>query len=228
MRSLNLNTSTRAGGLMLACFVCLFFAAFAPAQVLAQAQTESQRQNWSDSPAVAQAEKYLGGLGMVKARFVQTSADGMQLLGSFYLNRPGKLRFEYDNLEDFIVADGFFIYFYDAALGEQSNAPIGQTLADFLLREDLALSGKDIVVTDLRRSGGLLQLTLGQAGDLDQGSITLGFDESPMVLRKWRVNDAAGNITEVELFDLQTNINLPASMFVYVDPKRLIGNNFNE
>lgn len=171
------------------------------------------------APAVKQAEKYLKSLGTAKARFLQTSADGHQLSGTFYLNRPGKLRFEYDNLDDFIVADGFFIYFYDAELQEQSNAPIGQTLADFLLREDLSLSG-DVTVTGLRREAGLLQITVAQSADPQAGTLTLGFNENPMWLKKWRVTDALGNVTEVELFDMQTGISLDNTLFVYRDPQR--------
>ncbi len=65
------------------------------------------------------------GLKTVKARFVQTAPDGGQTRGTFYLNRPGKLRFQYDPpLKDFVVADGLFIYFYDGELEQQSNAPI--------------------------------------------------------------------------------------------------------
>ena len=87
-------------------------------------------------PSVVRAETYLRDLDTARARFLQTAQNGSQLAGTFYLNRPGKLRFDYDDpVEDFIVADGRFIYFYDSQLGEQTNAPIGQTLADFLVAQ---------------------------------------------------------------------------------------------
>ncbi|PZQ44421.1 MAG: outer membrane lipoprotein carrier protein LolA, partial [Micavibrio aeruginosavorus] len=88
-------------------------------------------------PEIAKAETYLQNLKTAQADFIQTSSLGSRLSGKFYLNRPGKLRFDYNEVQDFIVADGVFVYFYDSQLGSQSNAPIGQTLADFLLREDL-------------------------------------------------------------------------------------------
>ena len=80
------------------------------------------------------AEEYLNNLKTMKAEFIQIAHNGAQLSGMFYLNRPGELRFEYNEVDDFIVADGLLIYFYDSELKEQTNAPIGQTLADFLLR----------------------------------------------------------------------------------------------
>lgn len=170
-------------------------------------------------PSVRGAEEYLDALGTAKARFLQTASDGSQFIGTFYLNRPGKLRFEYDPpVRDFVVADGIFIYFYDSELQEQSNAPIGQTLADFLLRSDLKLSG-DVTVADVKRDGGLLQITLTQTEDPGAGSLTLGFEEDPMKLKKWRVVDPQGAVTEVELFQLETNVDLDGKLFVYADPK---------
>ncbi|MBI4031808.1 MAG: outer membrane lipoprotein carrier protein LolA [Proteobacteria bacterium] len=170
-------------------------------------------------PSVRGAEEYLDALGTAKARFLQTASDGSQFIGTFYLDRPGKLRFEYDPpVKDFIVADGIFIYFYDSELKEQSNAPIGQTLADFLLRADLKLSG-DVTVADVKRDGGLLQITLTQTKDPGAGSLTLGFEEKPIKLKKWRVVDPQGAVTEVELFQMETDVKLDKKLFVYADPK---------
>lgn len=185
-------------------------------------------QNNAGAVSIARAENYLQNLNTLKARFLQTAHNGSQLVGTFYLNRPGKLRFEYDEpIEDFIVADGFFIYFYDSELGEQSNAPIGQTLADFLLRPDISLSG-DIAVENIMRSENLLQIKITQSVDPAAGSLTLGFEENPFKLKKWRVTDAQGLITEIELFNMETGIDLDKSLFIYMDPKRHDAPRFND
>jgi len=169
-------------------------------------------------PAPQAIEAYLQSLKTAKARFLQTAPNGSQLMGTFYLSRPGKLRFEYDNVEDFIVADGIFIYYYDSELGEQSNAPIGQTLANFLLRPNLKLSG-DVTIVDMQRIGGLLRVTLRQTDEPGAGTLTLGFSEGPLALKKWTVVDAAAGTTEVELSELEQNIKLPESLFTYLKPK---------
>lgn len=170
---------------------------------------------------IAQAESYFQDLKTVKARFVQTAPDGSQTSGTFYLSRPGKLRFQYDPpKKDFVVADGLMIYFYDGDLGQQTNAPISQTLADFLLRKNLRLRG-DLKVTRIMRSGGLLQMTLVQTAEPGAGSLTLGFREKPVFdLKKWRVTDAQGGITEIELFESASGIALPSDLFAYRDPVR--------
>jgi outer membrane lipoprotein-sorting protein len=187
-----------------------------------------------DIPAEsARVESYLNSLGRAKARFVQTSHNGIQLQGDFYLDRPGKLRFNYDApMEDYVVADGFFIYFYDAELGEQTNAPIGQTLADFLLRDNISLSD-DITVDNIKRGGGYLQVILSQTNDPGAGALHLAFKEdssknNALTLNKWRVIDAQGLITEVELSQLKTNIDLPRGLFSYQDPNHGQGGTYNE
>ncbi len=186
--------------------------------VLAMPAFAQQQQIAGD---VGRAEAYFSNLKTAKARFIQTAPDGSQTRGNFYLSRPGKLRFEYDPpIKDFVVADGLFIYFYDAQLKQQSNAPISQTLADFLLRKDLKLSG-DLKVAKISRDGGLLQMTIVQAAEPNAGSLTLGFQESPEFrLKKWRVRDAQGNITEIELFNIETGLKLPSNLFVYLDPNK--------
>lgn len=181
-----------------------------------------------NAPSVKKAEEYLRDLDTAQARFLQTGSDGTQYIGTFYLDRPGKLRFEYDDpVKDFIVADGFFIYFYDAELEEQTNAPIGQTLADFLLRSDLKLSG-DVTVTKVESHGDLLQITLAQTEDPGAGTLTLGFDEKPFALKKWRVTDPQGTVTEVELFQLRTDMKLDGGLFAYHDPKLEKPHRYNE
>ncbi len=201
------------------------FALFAlPVALSSSAQAEKTEKFNEDIKLV---ETYLNQLTSARARFVQTTHDGTQLVGTFFLDRPGKLRFEYDDpIKDFVVADGVFIYFYDAELGEQTNAPIGQTLADFILRKDIKLSD-DVIVESIRRKGGLLQVQIVQASDPTAGSLTLGFEEEPFKLNKWRVVDGQGLITEVELFYLKTGIKHPNGLFTFQKPDD--GNpNYNE
>lgn len=166
---------------------------------------------------VEKVENWFNSLTTAQARFVQTANSGEQSQGTFSLSRPGKLRFEYDDSDDFIVADGAFIYYYDSQIGQQSNALIGSTMADFILRKDFNLRG-DLSVTKIKRSGGLLQLTIVQTDDPDAGSLMLAFSEKPFQLKKWRVIDPQGLITEIELFYMKTDIDLPRELFQYHDP----------
>jgi chaperone LolA len=174
----------------------------------------------SPQQAVGQVEAYLAGIKTLKARFVQTDNEGKQLEGTFYLKRPGRMRIEYDPpVEDFIVADGLLVYYYDSEMKQQSNTPISNSLANFFLRKNLSLSG-DISVSDVKREGDMISLTLTQAKNPLAGSLTLMLSQNPMQLRQWTVVDAQGLVTQVTLKEAETGIGLKSDLFHYVDPAR--------
>ena len=195
--------------LLILCLVIL--TGFAAIASVANAQTAATD--------IKKAEAYLKNLDTVKADFIQTADNGSRLSGTFYLNRPGKLRFEYNEVDDFIVADGTFIYFYDSEMKEQTNAPIGQTLADFLLRKDLKLTGK-LTVKKISMEQGFKTFTLTESDNEGSGSVKLFFTPEPFALKKWQIVDAAGLKTEVALRNMQRDIDLPASLFAYFKPKQ--------
>lgn len=167
---------------------------------------------------ITQAENWLSNLTTGTARFEQEGFDGRIATGTFYIHRPGKLRFEYDGKNpDLAVADGWLIHFYDAEQRQSSSAPIGQTLADFLLRPSAKLDG-DLQVTNLRSSKGMLSMSVAQTRDPAAGQIVLHFTESPFMLKAWEIIDSQGLRTKMTLENFQTGMALPASLFVFNDP----------
>lgn len=170
-------------------------------------------------PEIIRAEKYLNGLKTAQADFLQSSSDGTRLSGQFYLKRPGKMRFNYNEIKDFIVADGVFVYYYDATMGSQSNAPIGQTMADFILRKNLSLSG-DLTVTHLTKKDGQIIITLVQTDNPGAGKVQLFFNDIPYNLARWRVTDAQGVVTDISLKNMKTGMKLDQDgLFGFIDPK---------
>ena len=161
-------------------------------------------------------ENYLNGIRTMQAKFVQTANDGSRLTGTFYLKRPGKLRFEYDDIDDFIVADGLFIYFYDGGLKEQTHTLIRESLADFFLRKNLSLSG-DITVRDTDGNG---NMTLINTDEPESGELvlSLGGDSGP--LKGWKIVDGQGYVTTIELSNVQDGVKLDNDFFHYVDPEQ--------
>lgn len=178
--------------------------------------------------ALKRAEVYLSGLNKLKAGFKQVNPDGSEATGTFYLNRPGKLRFEYDDpIEDFIVADGTFIFYYDAELDQQTNTLIGQTLADFILREDLDLSN-DVDVTGVTTLDGLVSITLVQKEDPLAGSLTLRFTPEPFELKEWAIIDPQGYQTRIVLNNVEKQPDLKQINFYYQNPKHGVVPTYNQ
>ncbi|WP_348771334.1 outer membrane lipoprotein carrier protein LolA [Azospirillum sp. SYSU D00513] len=172
-----------------------------------------------DRAVLAQVEEYLNGIGTMQSKFVQAASSGAQATGTFYLSRPGRMRLEYDApLKDFIVADGSFLFYWDGEMRQQSSAPIGSTMADFILRKDIRLSG-DVTVQEVMHTPGVVEVTLSETKDPGKGSITLIFEDRPFQLRKWRVRDAQGMVTEVALLNPRTGVPLDRDLFYFAEPK---------
>lgn len=176
------------------------------------------------SPEVKKIEAYLNDLKTLKARFVQTDNNGKRMTGNFLLKRPGRMRFEYDPpATDFIVADGIFVHYYDGQMKQQSSAPIGQSLANFFLRENIRFD-RDLRIENVGRdTAHRLNVTLTQAKDPLAGSITLSFyetDGGDLSFAGWRVFDPQGMTTDIALEQVVSGIKLDNEQFHYYNPQQ--------
>ena len=180
--------------------VALLFAAALPAQ--AQGQM-----------GVPEIEKYLNSIRTMQARFVQSNPNGSIIQGTFYVRRPGRLRFEYDPPSQLkIVADGFQVTMWDPTTKDFGQWPIGWTAASFLVKDPLSLSG-DLRVEKLERVNGLIEATMSQAKKPQDGKVIVRFVENPLTLRGWTIIDNRGQQVTVALNGMQTGLQLADSLF---------------
>jgi outer membrane lipoprotein-sorting protein len=164
-------------------------------------------------------ESYLDNLRTLHARFVQVTPEGGYAEGEVYLSRPGKARFEYDPPQEILlVADGQGLIFYDKGLEQVSYLPLSASPAGFFLDERIVLTGKKVAVTALRRSPGLLQITLVNRKEPEAGRLTITFGDRPLVLRNWTVDDAQGQTVTVALINMETGLTLDPKLFEFNNP----------
>jgi outer membrane lipoprotein-sorting protein len=172
---------------------------------------------------IKRVEDYLNGLKTLKARFQQIAPDGARSGGTAWLDRPGRMRFQYDPPAPFLLVAGHgLLVFYDSSLGQTSNIPLDRTPLGLLLRPDLKLSG-DVTVSGILRRPGQIQVTLYRTASPSDGSITLILADNPLALRGWTVLDAQRKLTEVDLYDIQLGGSFDQSLFTFIDP-RFFGN----
>lgn len=161
-----------------------------------------------------QAKSWLSNLKTAKARFEQIDYQGQSMRGTFYINRPGKLRFEYDApIKDYIVADGYLIHFYDGSSGQVNSGPIGSTLADFILRDGGGFDDK-VTVKSVRERNDMINITIAQTDQPGMGELILNFSKQPFELKSWRIIDVQGLTTDVILSNFDRSITLEPSLFV--------------
>jgi outer membrane lipoprotein-sorting protein len=199
--------------------ICLGLAllSLAAGQALAQG-ANAPPASAQDQADIARVQAYLDGLHTLKGRFLQIAPDGAVTRGDVWLDRPGRMRFQYDAPSPLLLVagHGLFVY-YDKALKQTTNIPLGQTPLGILLADHVTLSG-DVTVTQIQREPGLLILTLVRTASPGDGSLTLVFDDKPLALRQWIVLDAQRRETRVSLFDLQLGGTFDPSLFTFIDP----------
>jgi outer membrane lipoprotein-sorting protein len=185
-------------------------------------QAPAQQLSPQDQDAVARAEQYLNSVGTAQARFAQTNPNGTISQGTFYIRRPGKMRFEYDPPSKLhIVADGFQVTMYDPATRDFGQWPIGWTAASFLVTPNIKLTG-DITVQQVERAGTELRLTMYQTKRPQEGRIQIVFNDAPVVqqmqLKRWTIWDSKGVPVQVTLTEFRPGVNVSNDLFRTPEP----------
>ena len=115
---------------------------------------------------VERANAYFTNLNTLVADFTQVGGDGRRQGGTLYLQRPGKVRFEYDPPATLqVIADGRSVAVRDRKLATQDLYSISQTPLKFLLREQVNL-GQDIKITGIANDGDSVRVSLEDSSTL--------------------------------------------------------------
>jgi outer membrane lipoprotein-sorting protein len=178
-----------------------------------------------DQTDLARIEQYLNSIKTLKARFLQIAPNGQQSTGTAWLERPGRMRFQYDPPSPLLLVagHGLFVY-YDSQLRQTTNIPLSSTPLGILLSDHVSLSG-NVTVTGIHRLPGQIQVTVVRTATPGEGSLTLIFNANPLALVAWVVTDAQRQETRVRLFDVQLGGTFDQDLFRFIDPNFFHNNN---
>jgi outer membrane lipoprotein-sorting protein len=166
---------------------------------------------------VDRIEEFVNSITTVEARFVQMSGNGHYARGTLYLQRPGRMRFEYEPpLPYLLVSDGTFFIYVDKELEQVTYLPLSQTPAHLLLRENFSLSD-GLILTGFKEEGSVVKIEVADSDEPDLGRVTLTFNRNPITLKSWTVLDTQAQRIQVTLVDPRYGIKLDRSLFVYVN-----------
>lgn len=144
--------------------------------------------------------------------FVQFGPQGEQTGGKFFIERPGKLRFNYEAPSKFrVVADGKSVVLFNGKLNTADLYSLKQTPLKLLLDERIDLSGNR--VADLREDADLTTIKLVDKSVFGDATITMMFDPQSYELRQWTITDAQGKDTTVMIFNVQQGVTFDPSVF---------------
>jgi outer membrane lipoprotein carrier protein len=175
-----------------------------------------------------QLKNFLAGLDTLQAEFNQTILPAGEdtvyaTSGVFYLQRPGKLRWEYeDPATQIIVADGKRIWLHDIELEQVSHrsqrAALEGTPAQLLsstapLEESFEMHEEGVIeeVTWLE--------LLPKDKDAQFAKVRLGFQENELL--QMEMFDSFGQVTRFFFFNMTRNPSLSSELFVFVPPPQI-------
>ncbi len=164
--------------------------------------------------AVARANEWFNKADTMVGDFIQVGPDGRRSEGKIYVQRPGKLRFEYAQPATMeIVADGTSLVIRDRKLATQDNYFLAQTPLKFLLKDNIDL-GKDVKVQAVTGDNATTSIAVEDKATFGGTShIRLTFDNKSFALKQWKVTDPQGYDTLVSLYNLDLNKKPDPSLF---------------
>ncbi|PZU83851.1 MAG: hypothetical protein DI528_16035 [Shinella sp.] len=144
--------------------------------------------------------------------FVQFGPRGEQTGGKFFIQRPGKLRFNYEKPSPMrVISDGKNVVIGNMKLKTWDLYPLSKTPLSLLLAEKIDLGNQ--LVRDVKEEADLTTIVLGDKTIFGDSTITLMFDPKTYDLRQWTITDVQAKDTSVMIFNVQTGVNLDPSVF---------------
>lgn len=171
-------------------------------------------------------DRFLSDTKTMTANFEQTlTAQTGDIIkkssGKFYLQRPGKFRWDYAQpYEQQIVSDGKHIWIYDVDLQQvtvqkqnASNNATPMALVDGRMKLKEAFN-----VRELDNRNGVYRLVLSsKKPNSDFKDVVVGLDKTG--LRFLQLHDHFDQTTDIVFTDLQVNIKLKQSLFNFTPPE---------
>jgi outer membrane lipoprotein-sorting protein len=193
------------------------------AQPQAKAKTAPSAFDDRQRALVNRVSSYLSNVHVLSGDFVQIGADGRQTKGHFIIQKPGKVRFEYEPPNPInIIANGRDVVVRDRRLATQNLYPLSQTPLRFLLADKIDLLNDTNVVGVYSDATFTTVVVEEKQALLGTSRLMMMFDAKNYELRQWVITDPQGFDTTVAVSNLDNKSRPDPSAFVidYTDYSR--------
>ncbi|HEV3395521.1 MAG TPA: outer membrane lipoprotein carrier protein LolA [Xanthobacteraceae bacterium] len=163
---------------------------------------------------IERVNTYLTSVQTMVGDFVQVAPDGGRTNGKFYLQKPGRVRFEYSPPSPVeLIADGQSMVVRDRKLATQDLYPLSQTPLRFLLADRIDLL-KDTDLVGVYSDNMFVTAVIEQR-QIIGGTyrLMLMFSTKDLELKQWTVTDPQGYDTTVAVFNLDKTKKPDPDMF---------------
>ena len=156
--------------------------------------------------------RYLNSLTTVTSEFTQINPDGTVSTGTVYIQRPGRVRFEYDNDPTLVLASGGNVAIFDGkSNGGPQQYPLSQTPLSIILDANVNLGRQGMVTGHSEQNNGTI-VTAQDPQRPQNGTIQMVFT-APTELRQWVATDDTGQKSTVILGEMSKGGSIPSSQF---------------
>ena len=181
------------------------------------AATPSSTTTGFNSAQRAQVDKvsaYLSSIQQMVGDFVQIGPDGSRVKGEFYIQKPGKVRFDYEQPSRIeIIADGQSVVVRDRKLATQDLYPLSQTPLRYLLSERIDLL-RDTNVVGVRADDTFVTIAIEERQPLVGTSrLVMMLGAKDYQLKQWTITDPQGYDTTVAVSNLDKSKRPDPDMF---------------
>ena len=175
------------------------------------------------NPQIEQAVAALRAITTLQADFVQTDRNGQRLTGVLSMQRPGRIRFQYQaGVPLLIVSDGSALTLIDYEVRQVQRWPIRNSPLGALLDPN-----KDVArFATLNQTGhpDVLSMDVHDPRYPEYGSITMIMLKKPGAPGGWELNswialDSQNRRTTVRLSNRRYGVALPSNIFRWSDPR---------
>lgn len=164
--------------------------------------------------SLKELSRYLNALTTAEAEFTQINSDGSISTGRIYIQRPGRVRFEYAPPDrNLVLAGGGQVAIFDAKSNQPPEQyPLSRTPLSIILAENVDL-GRAKMVVGHKVDGNTTRVRAQDPEHPEYGSIELVFTAGPTELRQWVIRDDSGGETTVILGEMKKGGQLRPSLF---------------
>ena len=163
---------------------------------------------------LAELSRYLNSIRTAESTFTQINADGSRSTGRVFIQRPNRMRFEYDPPDAALVlaSAGQVAIFDDKSNQPPQQYPLRRTPLALILAREINL-GRAAMVVAHEDLGDATAVVAQDPEQPEYGTIRLVFRNRPLALTQWVVTDEVGFETTVTLDGLVTGKTYPPSLF---------------
>jgi outer membrane lipoprotein-sorting protein len=171
---------------------------------------------------VERINTYFNAINTLVGNFVQVGPDGRRAEGEFYMQKPGKVRFDYDPPSPVeLISDGSSIAVRDRKLATQDLYPLSQTPLRFLLAEKLDLF-KDSNVVGVYQDDLFITVVIEEKHPVvGTHRLMIMFGAKDAQLKQWTVTDPQGYDTTIAVYNLDQKQKPDPALF-RIDYQRML------